>query len=254
MKINKSKSIGRVLFIVEGGRFEFSLLRHIFCNVLGYEYIEKRRDNANFFKSRNVNTSKIAVINTEESNISDICDENSYLDNVFEMLISEYSFPVDKSAIYYLFDRDPMSNCDVELIKKLVLNLTNPYENNKGLRGGLLLLSYPSLESYNISSFIDDAHLIEIGIGKDAKAFAASNNSIIQINKITEVTLEKAAYEMIKYFKNEEINFDIDDFGTANFGVFTRQENNYKMNSKYRLLSLLSLAFLQLGIIEPTSD
>lgn len=84
MRINKDKSIGRVLFIVEGGKTEFTLLRRIFCNVLGYEYFEKRRDKANFFRSRNISTSKIAVINTEESNISDICDENCYLDSVFE--------------------------------------------------------------------------------------------------------------------------------------------------------------------------
>lgn len=57
MKINKDKSVGRVLFIVEGGRTEFSLFRRIFCNVLGYEYIEKRRDKANFFKNKNKSTS-----------------------------------------------------------------------------------------------------------------------------------------------------------------------------------------------------
>ena len=43
MKLNKNKSIGRVLFIVEGSRTEFSILRRIFCNILGYSYIEKRR-------------------------------------------------------------------------------------------------------------------------------------------------------------------------------------------------------------------
>lgn len=120
MKINKDKSIGRVLFIVEGGKTEFTLLSRIFCNVLDYEYIEKRRDKANFFRSRNISTSKIAVINTKESNISDICDENCYLDSVFETLISEYDFPVDRASIYYIFDRDPKSNVDVPLIRKLI--------------------------------------------------------------------------------------------------------------------------------------
>lgn len=43
MKINKDKSVGRVLFIVEGGRTEFNLLRRIFCDVLEYEYIQKTR-------------------------------------------------------------------------------------------------------------------------------------------------------------------------------------------------------------------
>jgi len=46
---------------------------------LGYEYIEKRRNNAEFFKNRNRSTSKVAVINTEESNISSISDKTIIL-------------------------------------------------------------------------------------------------------------------------------------------------------------------------------
>ena len=133
MKINKDKNVGRVLFIVEGGKTEFTLLRRIFCNVFGYEYIEKRRDKADFFKSRNISTSRIAVINTEESN---------------------------------------------------------------------------------------------------------------------EDTLEKAAQEMMKYLENEHIEFDIDKIGITNMEVFERQELNYLESKKYRLMSLLSIAFLDLGIIE----
>lgn len=41
MKLNKDKHIGRVLFIVEGSQMEFSVLRQIFCNLLGYSYIER---------------------------------------------------------------------------------------------------------------------------------------------------------------------------------------------------------------------
>jgi hypothetical protein len=167
---------------------------------------------------------------------------------MFELLISEYDFPVDRSAIYYLFDRDPESNID-ELIKQLILTLTNPYENDNGLRGGLLLLSYPSIESYTISNFVDDTHLIEIALGKEAKEYVASNNRI-QLNKISEATIEKASGEMMKYLQAEEIGFDIDNFGDTNMVVFEKQEKNYILNSKYRLLSFLSLAFIQLGIIE----
>ncbi len=249
MKVNKDKSIGRVLFIVEGGRNEFSLLRRIFCNVLGYEYIEKRRDEANFFNNKNISTSKVVVINTEESNISDICDENGYLDNIFELLKTKYDFPVHKAAIYYLFDRDPKSNCDLNLIKNLMSALTNPYENENAERGGLLLLSYPSIESYNISNFIDDTHTNELGLGEEAKAFIGSNN-VIQLNKITELTLEKACSEMIKYLNVEGIGLDIDNFLNTSSEVFEKEEKNYSSKSKYRLLSLLSVAFIQMGIIE----
>ena len=44
IEINDKKSIGRVLFIVEGSKTEFAILRKIFCDILKYEYIEKRRN------------------------------------------------------------------------------------------------------------------------------------------------------------------------------------------------------------------
>ncbi|HOV27722.1 MAG TPA: hypothetical protein PK566_15360 [Pseudobacteroides sp.] len=250
MRINKDKSVGRVLFIVEGARTEFTLLRRIFCDVLSYEYIEKRRNNARFFKNRNISTSKIAVINTENSNISDICDENCYLDNVFETLISEYDFPVDKAAIYYIFDRDPKSNVNTKLIRKLISQLKNAYENEGGLRGGLLLLSYPCIESYVVSNFIDDTHLIEFAIGEEVKAFVAQKNTEIQYNKITEDTVKKAASEMMKYLDMEQIILEIDNMGHTNSKIFERQELKYSKSKTYKLVSLLSVALIDLGIIE----
>lgn len=249
MRMNKDKSIGRVLFIVEGERTEFALFRKIFCDILGYEYIEKRRDRADFFRSRNISTSKVAVINAEQSNISDICDESCYLENIFEILISDYNFPIDKAAIYYIFDRDPKSNVNTVLIRKLLSQLKNAYENKNELRGGLLLLSYPSIESYTISNFIDDTHLIEFSVGKELKAFIGMHTEI-QNNKITEETVQKAADEMKKFFDTEKISFDIDDMGHINVEVFENQEKRYSKHGKYKLLSLLSVAFLDLGIIE----
>ena len=79
MKLNKDKHIGRVLFIVEGSQMEFSILRRVFCSLLGYNYIEKRRNKPDKFKSRQDSFSQVAVINTKDSNISDISEE-TYLD------------------------------------------------------------------------------------------------------------------------------------------------------------------------------
>ena len=154
MRLNKDKRIGRVLFIVEGSQTEFSILKRIFCNLLGYSYIEKRRNKPNYFTSTKDRFSQVAVINTRESNIRDISENESYLDDVFDVLREQYRFPVDQSAIYYLFDRDPKSNTDFELIKTYILSLANPYENGD-YKAGQLLLSYPSIESYIISNFRD---------------------------------------------------------------------------------------------------
>jgi len=250
MKINKDKSIGRVLFIVEGSKTEFSILKRIFCNVLGYEYIERRRNRADFYKNKNRSTSKVAVINTEESNISYIYDENDYIEKIIEELISEYDFPIDNAAIYYIFDRDPKSNLNKELIEKLLSQFKNAYENDDWKRGGVLLLSYPSIEAYTIANFIDDTYLMKFGIGDDVKAYIAMQNDQIQINKITAKTIEKAAVEMMKYFKAEKIDFCIDDIGQINNEIFKRQEKEYDYQGAYNLVSLLSIAFIDLGIIE----
>ncbi|ADU75927.1 hypothetical protein M972_113073 [Acetivibrio thermocellus AD2] len=206
---------------------------------MGYEYIEKRRNNAEFFKNRNRSTSKVAVINTEESNISSISDKNDYLDRIFEILISEYDFPVDNTAIYYIFDRDPKSNLDKGLIRKLIGQLKNAYENYNGQRGGVLLLSCPSIGAYIVSNFIDDTYLMEFDIGNKVKEYIATQNREVQLNRITTETLERAANEMMKYFEAEKIDFCIDNIGQMNREVFERQEAKYRKERVYNLVSLL---------------
>lgn len=129
MKINREKRIGRVLFVVEGSRTEFVLLRRIFCDILGYSYLEKRRNRPDFFVSAQDKYSQVAVINTLESNIRDISENDAYLDEVMDVLRERYHFPVDQSAIYYLFDRDPKSNLDIPLIQHYIETLADPYDN-----------------------------------------------------------------------------------------------------------------------------
>jgi len=87
-------------------------------------------------------------------------------------------------------------------------------------------------------------------IGDKVKEYITTQNKIIQLNKITAETIEKAANEMMKYFKSEEIDFCIDNIGQMNEEVFKRQETEYNKQKAYNLVSLLSIAFIDLGIIE----
>lgn len=247
MRLNKDKHIGRVLFIVEGSKMEFSLLKQIFCNLLGYSYIEKRRNKPDKFMNTLDSFSQVAVINTKDSNIRDISENETYLDDVFDLLREKYRFPVEQSAIYYLFDRDPKSNTDSAMIEKYIVSLSNPYDNDD-YKAGQLLLSYPSIESFNISNFRDTTDL-RFSLGKDAKAYI-DDNSDIQLNRISEKTLIKAAGEFLKYLESEKITFDIDAFSEASHGVFNRQETEFLSGKGFRLFSMLTLAFLQMGIIE----
>lgn len=248
MKINKDKRIGRVLFVVEGSRTEFSVLRQIFCNLLGYSYIEKRRNRPTYFVSTQDRFSQVAVINTRESNIRDIEENNDYLDNIFDILQEQYNFPTDQSAIYYLFDRDPKSNTDSELIKSYIFSLSDPYDNNNYYKAGQLLLSYPSIESYIISNF-KNTDSLRFRLGKDAKAYIGHNTDI-QINKISEENVIKATVEFLNFLKNENIPLDIDNFSNASYAVFSKQEKEYLSGSGFKTFSMLTLAFLQMGIIE----
>lgn len=249
MRLNKDKHIGRVLFVVEGSKTEFNILRRIFCNVLGYSYIEKRRNRPTFFTSTQDRFSQVAVINTRESNIRDITESEAYLDDLFNVLRETYRFPVDQSAIYYLFDRDPKSNTDSALIEGYILSLSNPYDNDEGYKAGQLLLSYPSVESFIVSNFKDDASLLRFQLGSDVKAYIGKNTDI-QINKINEESLLRATIEFLKYLESEGLSLDVDDFKKESHAIFTKQEAEYLSGAGFRLFSMLTLAFLQMGIIE----
>ena len=249
MRINKEKCIGRVLFIVEGGRYEFSLLSQIFCNIFSYDYIEKRRNKPDWFVARNDPYSMIAVINTKESNIKDITENDDYLDELFGVLLDEYGFPVDQSAIYYLFDRDPKSNKSVDRIRYYIQTLKNPYDNEYGMRAGQLLLSYPSIESYTISGFRENTSELEFKLGSEAKTYIGENTDI-QRNKISEDKLLNATKEFAKYIQECGLKLNIDDFSEESMYIFEEQEKRYEEGIGFRLFSMLTLAFLQMGIIE----
>lgn len=155
---NKDKRIGKVLFIVEGLEDEMYILHKIFTQVFDYQYEKLNR--LSKYKPYNVKNdphSSIFVINTKESNIKDIEDTDGYLDELFTKLINDYKFPVDKWAIFYIFDRDNKSNTDTEILEKLMKNLKNSREaNDYTYNQGLLLLSYPSIESFTAANYINN--------------------------------------------------------------------------------------------------
>ena len=155
MELITNKRIGKVLLIVEGGKHEFNLMKRIFVDILGFTQIEKRRGNAKYYVRSGESHSVIAVINTKTSNISSI-NEEQYLDAIFEELIEQHDFDVNNAAIYYLFDRDPESNTNKQLIMGLINILKNSRENDDNMRGGMLILSYPSIEAYEISNFLNN--------------------------------------------------------------------------------------------------
>jgi len=247
-KIIKDKDIGSVLYIVEGSKREFTILRTVFNKVLGYKEVYGiSRNNRNYYtyEREEKSNSKIYIINTENSNISTIQDENAFVENQLEEIKqANFGFDYENIPIYYLFDCDRQE--DYKIIEKLIQNFNNSREPNPKNEfnsiGGLLLLSYPSIESFIISNYEKDIHNLQI---VDIKQYI--NNKKYNDNKLSIDTLSNSFIEMIKSVLHLGISeIDIDNFQTANEEIYFKQ---IKENINI-LLSLLLISFIDLGIIE----
>lgn len=113
-------------------------MKRIFVDIMDYTQIEKRRGGAKYYIKNADKHSVIAVVNTKTPNIESIT-EKEYLDATFEELIENYDFDINNAAIYYLFDRDPKSNTNGQLIMDLIRTLKNSFENDEHTRGGMRL-------------------------------------------------------------------------------------------------------------------
>ena len=253
LRLNPNKSIGRVVFIVEGQKREFTLLEYLFTKLFDYSVIEYRKgkEPIEYYQSSSDFNSQIFVVNTENSNISSIQRGTDYLNVVFNELYDKYKLDLHNAATYYIFDRDPKSNNTPELIETLITQLTNARENDTEL-GGLLLLSYPSIEAYLISALVKKEERDAFEPGEKIKAYL-TRNKIYQEN-IKDINVLQAANDMLAEFCLHSGNeFEIgmlDDFGEYNLSIFKSEEQGFRTNREYSILSCLSCAFIDLGIIE----
>lgn len=250
IRVNKKKSIGKVLFIVEGSWTEPYILRRVFTTIFDYQVETKLRGkHYHKYNSKENATSQVFVVNAEESNIINIRKDNQYLDKLFAELIENYDFNIDNAATYYIFDRDRESNKDEEFIENMLNVLVNSRDNVGYDRQGLLLLSYPSIESFTVSNFEKNSFDTRIDTGKELKKYAHQNNYNHQ--RINEETLLFAVKEMLRAFDIVgEISLDVDNFSTDNKKIYDYEEEEFKSSKVYRLLGLLVIALIDLGLIE----
>ena len=115
--------------------------------------------------------------------------------------------------------------------------------------GGMLILSYPSIESYEVSNFIDESYRLNQRLGADVKAYIVQNAKIISVNKINEETILHACDELIRYMESRGIEFDIDDYSSVNLSSFNEEESYFRRHNSYYLLSMMSCVLIDLGII-----
>ena len=252
LKFNFDRNIGTVIYFVEGGNTEFSLLQIIFGKILHYDFVEKKRHRQAKFIDNNCKRNQVYVINTSESNISDISDKK-FLDEVCEYLINEYGLDLDNAAKFYLFDRDKGSNTNQELIEYYLRVLTEPYgDDTEFEKGGLLLLSFPSIEAFVLSNFINNIHKSEYKYGHELKTFMGKeeNQKTIQFNKISDETLIFATNEFLRYVESIDEELNLDAISELNKTIYKSEEENSGLTGKYRVVSELLLSLLYLGVME----
>lgn len=253
VKFNKDKNIGNVLYIVEGERREIMLLGHIFKEILGYKEVIGIDRNGNerikYISEKNEN-SKVFIINSEKSNVQSITN-TEFRDNQVKILKKyDEEFNYENIPIYYIFDCDRKKDKgNIYKLIKMYGNAREPSEENKfDSVGGMLLLSYPSIESFVISNFEKDMF-------KFNEKFDFSTQTLkeyIGVNKydnhkMSLETMINAFNELVKSLDRIGINqINLDDTTEFNNNVFQYENEN---NNQY-MLSLLLISFVDLGIIE----
>lgn len=249
LKINYKRSIGTVIIAVEGSKDEFRILKQIFKNILHYRYIEKSRNRKNFkdydeFVMKGNENSKVVVINLQNSNMKDIQDDNKYKDELFKMLYEKYYIDIKNTPVYIIWDRDAKSNSKT-LARKLVKTLGNAYENKNANMNGLLLLSYPSIESFVIENF--DQEIKDIG-NNNIKKYVSNN--LYYTEDINNHTLLKSVVKLHKNLKEFGIlEYDTSDFSEIGIKIFDEEEQIYDKKGYYQLLSFVAIILIDLNII-----
>lgn len=255
-KIDKSKNIGNVIFVVEGGHSdtggtELRLLKKIFSDILGYEVHELRRGSEEFIGYGSSRYSHVFALNLPKNQLTQLTDED--LDILFRRLKNDFDIKPEDCPIFFLYDRDYLSYKPNELKSKYVKKYTDPYGDECGNQGQLLL-SYPAIESYLLSCVQDDVYLQSYFLGRDLKP------ELVRIEfseeKVeTEEHLIHATMEMDKGLCSLGIGtYDLDNLAPTFLDAYETEQKRHKANGKFSLLSFISMALLELGIITECDD
>lgn len=255
-KIDKSKNIGNVIFFVEGGRTdtggtELRLLKKIFSDILGYEVRELRRGCDEFIGHGSNPYSRVFALNLPKNQLTQLTDDS--LDELFRRLKDEFDIKPEDCPIFFLYDRDYLSYKPNELRGRYIKRYTDPYGDENGNQGQLLL-SYPAVESYLLSCIQDDVYLQSYFLGKDVKPELA-RIGFSEENVETEEHLIHATAEMDKGLDSLGLDtYDLDNLAPTLLGAYDAQQGKHTADGTFSLLSFVSMALLELGIITESDE
>lgn len=255
-KIDKSKNIGNVVFVVEGGcaetgGTELRLLKKIFADILGYEVQELRRGCDEFIGHGSNPKYRVFALNLPKNQLTQMTDDA--LDELYRRLRDTFNIKPEECPIFYLYDRDYLSYRPNELRGRYVSRYVNPYGDDAG-NLGQLLLSYPAVESYLMSCIQDNIYQQSYFLGKDLKP-VVENMGFSAEDVALEEHLIHAALEMDKGLDAFGLGkYDLDDLKPTLLGVYDVQQGKHRTDGTFSLLSLISMALLELGVIVECED
>ncbi len=192
--LNSNRRIGRVIFFVEGLVDEPGLLRHLFCNALGYTTVAYDNKGKSYqeYRREGDQHSKVFVVPMPTPFIKNILGNEEFLDDIYHTF-SRYGLNRDEAFHYYLFDRDRKSNKKDAVLSKIAL-LKNPLDNGIELPGALLL-SYPCVQAYYCEASGDNASFLN---SKEAKKHVNANS----LKSLDESSVVVAATNMLATLLN----------------------------------------------------
>ncbi len=250
LKLNKNKRIGTVIFVVEGNRTEIELLKRIFSDILDYTFISENREGKRLkFKSKTDRYSIIYVFNSENSNIKSLMS-STLEDELSEEIRTLYdeNFAIENAAIFYIFDRDYKSN-RIEVVNDVIDRYYCSREGDGYNMQGLLLMSYPAVEAYISECLLKNYYKRNFDLGVTLKRYLSNRD--IEIKNIKEKNILTACKGMSKTLNKMGVaELNIDDFRENNKDILLAQETFLDLIEDYKLLSTISVALLDLGIIE----
>lgn len=194
-KIDRSKNIGNVIFVVEGGRpetggTELRLLKKVFADILGYEVQELRRG-CDEFIGHGVNPQyRVFALNLPKNQLTQMTDEA--LDTLYARISGE--FGIKPELIRIVFPDGSAEN--VDLHQKIVDRV-----------------------------FTDD--------------MCEAENRLI--HSVTEMDKGLQAVGLGDY--------DLDNLAPTLLNIYDKQQEKYALDKAFSLISLVAMAFLELGVI-----
>lgn len=250
LKINQEKSIGRVVVVVEGESEEFKLLKHIFVDLFDYNYIPYKRNRGitDVLKSKTNKNSTVFIVNTSSSSMKSIFQDDDFENKIYNLIMKDYKESLKNVPIFILWDRDKESNTK-EMAIKGIDTYRNSQDNDYGMNG-LFLISYPCVESYELSNFNKQAYLMKFTSSDDAKKEIKKEAKRYSLTNISENTIINAAGNMHRSFMELDIEkYDPSKFYKINKKIFEAEESIYQSKNYYSALSLITVMLVDLGII-----